>query len=89
VCTNFSVGRTARLGQAGEAILFLQPCEMDYINVLQEHNVSLQELPLRKLLDVLPTDRKRKQSEESNAVESHPVASYMHLALETFISKVG
>ncbi|CAM6098811.1 unnamed protein product [Calypogeia fissa] len=81
------VGRTARLGQAGEAILFLQPCEIDYLDVLQKHSVTLKELPLPKLLDVLPTDRKRKQSDEFNAVETHPVASYMHLALETFVSK--
>lgn len=84
------MGRTARLGQEGEAILFLQPCELDYLNVLQTHGVTLKELPLGKLLDVLPTDRKRKQSQDlAAAVEAHPVASYMHLALETFVSKAS
>ncbi|MCO5601078.1 hypothetical protein L7F22_055197 [Adiantum nelumboides] len=32
------VGRTARLGQKGEALLFLQPCERDYLTELQKHS---------------------------------------------------
>ena len=51
------VGRTARLGQKGEAILFLQPGEMDYMQDLKRHGVTLNELPLAQLLDGLQSRR--------------------------------
>ncbi len=36
------VGRTARLGRRGEAALFLQPHELDYIETLRRHGVVIQ-----------------------------------------------
>ena len=30
------VGRTARCGNAGESVLFLQPCEEQYLDLLNE-----------------------------------------------------
>ncbi|MCO5582749.1 hypothetical protein L7F22_036648 [Adiantum nelumboides] len=43
------VGRTARLGQKGEALLFLQPCERDYLTELQKHSVTLQEASMKEI----------------------------------------
>ena len=34
------VGRTARLGERGDSLLFLQPVEMDYLQHLEKHGVS-------------------------------------------------
>ncbi|KAK9948135.1 hypothetical protein M0R45_003723 [Rubus argutus] len=37
------VGRTARLGERGDSLLFLQPIEIDYLKELEKHGVSLAE----------------------------------------------
>ncbi|KAK4396816.1 DEAD-box ATP-dependent RNA helicase 17 [Sesamum angolense] len=48
------VGRTARLGEKGDSILFLQPIEVDYMMDLEKHGVTLAEYPLLKLLNSFP-----------------------------------
>jgi len=35
------VGRTARIGITGRALLFVTPAEVDYIRVLRQHNIQL------------------------------------------------
>ena len=37
------VGRTARMGQQGQALLFLLPSEKAYIDRLQQHGVKVQQ----------------------------------------------
>ncbi|KAM4616449.1 ATP-dependent DNA helicase DDX31 isoform 2-T2 [Polymixia lowei] len=44
------VGRTARIGAAGNSLLFLTPAETTYITELANHNISLSDM---KLLDIL------------------------------------
>lgn len=83
------VGRTARLGQKGEAMLFLQPSESDYMQELKKHGVSLKELPLPQLLDGLQA-RRGKRDDSFAAVDMHPLATLMQNALEAFVAgKVG
>ena len=48
------MGRTARLGREGEALLFLLPSERGYLAHLADAGHALQELPLLPLLDALP-----------------------------------
>lgn len=48
------VGRTARMGQQGTAMLLLLPQEVGYIQKLQQQGVKLQEQALLSLLDQLP-----------------------------------
>ena len=79
------VGRTARLGQKGEAILFLQPSEAEYMQELKKHGVSLQELSLPQLLDGLQ-NRRGKKDDSFSAVEMHPLATLMQKALEAFVA---
>lgn len=79
------VGRTARLGQKGEAILFLQPSELEYMEELKKHSVTLQELSLPKLLDGLQ-DRRGKRDDSFSAVEMHPLAGLMQKALDAFVA---
>ena len=45
------VGRTARLGHAGEALLFIQPAEKGYIGHLKSHGVTLQAESLTSAFD--------------------------------------
>lgn len=37
------VGRTARMGQQGRALLFLLPSEREYVDKLQGHGVQVQQ----------------------------------------------
>lgn len=37
------VGRTARMGQQGRAVLFLLPTERGYVDKLQQHGVQVQQ----------------------------------------------
>ncbi|KAJ7545051.1 hypothetical protein O6H91_09G104500 [Diphasiastrum complanatum] len=81
------VGRTARLGKKGEAVLFLQPCESDYLRELQKHGVVLKELFLQKLLDnICATTSKRKRSQDWENVVMHRGALVLQNSLESFIS---
>ncbi|KAL4427451.1 hypothetical protein ABPG77_000740 [Micractinium sp. CCAP 211/92] len=53
------VGRTARLGSRGDALLFLLPSERGYVEHLAAHGVVLREQPAVPLLNhVLGADRK-------------------------------
>jgi ATP-dependent RNA helicase DDX31/DBP7 len=50
------VGRTARIGQKGEAILFLLPSEIEYVELLQEKNVEMEALEMEHVLVSLTND---------------------------------
>ncbi|KAK3591459.1 hypothetical protein CHS0354_033459 [Potamilus streckersoni] len=47
------VGRTARVGSMGNALLFLMPSETGYIKVLNENKISLEEVAMSDLLKPL------------------------------------
>ncbi|XP_041481144.1 probable ATP-dependent RNA helicase DDX31 [Lytechinus variegatus] len=49
------VGRTARIGKEGQALLFLAPSEVDYIRILEEQHIRINELPLDDILSSLMT----------------------------------
>ncbi|PIA27580.1 hypothetical protein AQUCO_07600033v1 [Aquilegia coerulea] len=80
------VGRTARLGEQGEALLFLQPVEMDYSQELQKHGVTLQEYPLLKVLDSFPLHDQSHHIKKFISIEMHPWVLTLQKALESFIS---
>lgn len=48
------VGRTARMGQQGEALIFLLPSEMPYVQLLQQSGVQLTQELAGNLLQCLP-----------------------------------
>ncbi|KAF3792296.1 DEAD-box ATP-dependent RNA helicase 17 [Nymphaea thermarum] len=79
------VGRTARLGEKGDALLFLLAVELDYLQELQKHGVSLDEFPLQKVLDSfpLPGGRSRKKV---ISLDLHPWVTNLQKAIESFIS---
>jgi len=81
------VGRTARLGEKGESLLFLQPVEIDYLQDLEKHGVSLTEYPVLKVLDSFPLQKN--YTKKSVFLDSHPWVLSLQKALEAFImSKV-
>ncbi|ELT98171.1 hypothetical protein CAPTEDRAFT_160521 [Capitella teleta] len=47
------VGRTARIGGHGNALLFLLPSEVDYIKVLAEQKVKIESVPMDDVLETL------------------------------------
>lgn len=79
------VGRTARLGEKGDALLFLQPVEMDYLQDLQKHGASLEEFPLLKLLDSFPLYGQKHHNKNLLSLEMHPWVLTLHKAIESFI----
>ncbi|ONH97516.1 hypothetical protein PRUPE_7G194100 [Prunus persica] len=80
------VGRTARLGERGDSLLFLQPIEMDYLKELAKHGVSLQEYPLLKVLDSFPLFG-HKHVRKFLSIDSHPWVMSLQKALEAFTEK--
>lgn len=48
------VGRTARMGQQGEAVLFLLPSELPYVQLLEAKGMRLQEERAADLVRTLP-----------------------------------
>lgn len=76
------VGRTARLGERGDSILFLQPIEMDYLKELEKHGVSLSEYPLLKVLDSFPLKQGVKKFVD---LEFHPWVMSLQRALESLV----
>lgn len=81
------VGRTARLGRKGEALLFLQPCEMDYLNELQKHGVTLKEFSLVGVWGKTFVKTKFSGIEDGDALETTPTVLVLQKALEAFVSK--
>lgn len=80
------VGRTARLDERGEALLFLQPAEMDYLQDLEKHGVSLAEYPMLKVLDSFPLYGQKLHVKNFVLLDLHPWVLALQKGLELFIS---
>ncbi|KAE7998410.1 hypothetical protein FH972_002956 [Carpinus fangiana] len=79
------VGRTARLGERGDSLLFLQPVEVDYLRHLEKHGISLTEYPLLKVLDSFPLYNEKNYAKKVLTLEFHPWVLLVQKALESFI----
>ncbi|CAG8433284.1 4165_t:CDS:10 [Diversispora eburnea] len=61
------VGRTARLGKKGEAILFLLPSEIEYINALKSHGIHAKSVKVETLLEsLMPIKNQEYEFEATN-----------------------
>ncbi|KAJ3018163.1 ATP-dependent RNA helicase dbp7 [Thoreauomyces humboldtii] len=82
------VGRTARLGRAGTALLFLLPSELGYVEVLAGQGFVVTETPadglLSHLLDYDPKDRVSAVNKKGRKPYELP-ASNLHMKLERFV----
>ncbi|CAN0923790.1 DEAD-box ATP-dependent RNA helicase 17 [Linum grandiflorum] len=79
------VGRTARLGEKGDSILFMQPVEVDYLQELEKHGVSLTEYPVVKILDSFPLYGPTHGGKKSVFLDLHPFVVALQRALESFV----
>ncbi|OLY85786.1 ATP-dependent RNA helicase DBP7 [Smittium mucronatum] len=52
------IGRTARLGQLGKAVLFLMPSEIDYLKLLTEKNISIKRINFKNYINPESPDSK-------------------------------
>lgn len=73
------------MGERGDSLLFLQPVEMDYLQDLEKHGVSLTEYPLVKVLDSFPLYGQKPRVKKFLTTESHPWILSLQNALESFI----
>lgn len=78
------VGRTARIGEKGDSLLFLQPVEIDCLHDLEKRGVTLTEYPLQKLLDSFPLFGIRYHPKSFASVDTHPWVVSLQKALESF-----
>lgn len=80
------VGRTARLGERGDSLIFLQPVEINYLKDLENHGVMLTEYPLLKLLDSFLSHGLKRPIKKLLSIEMHPWVLSLQKALESLIS---
>ena len=80
------VGRTARIGEKGEALLFLQPIELDYLKDLELHGVSLTEYPFQKVLDSFPVNGQKPHKRKQISLDMHPWIMSLQRSLEGFVA---
>ncbi|XP_057767649.1 DEAD-box ATP-dependent RNA helicase 17 isoform X2 [Salvia miltiorrhiza] len=80
------VGRTARLGEKGDSLLFLQPTEIDYLKDLEKHGVTLTEYPVLKLLSSFPMFSMKQPASKFISIEMHPLLLALQRALESYVS---
>ncbi|ESN99970.1 hypothetical protein HELRODRAFT_83714 [Helobdella robusta] len=52
------VGRTARMGSKGNALLFLEPSEVEYVQVMTQHNIAMHEVKMDSILKTLLLESK-------------------------------
>ena len=59
-CTDYihRVGRTARVGHKGNALIFLEPCEIEYLKELNKLGISLHEIKLESAMECLNDESK-------------------------------
>lgn len=77
------IGRTARVGHRGEALLFLLPSEQGYLQILSARGVVPSERTLEALLPALPGDRLQGRTPPP---ESHPSTFAMLRRVETVMA---
>ena len=58
------IGRTARIGETGNSVLFLLPSEVEYINVLHKSSVVLTEIKISDILKKFAESKRTKVIEE-------------------------
>ncbi|CAD6272075.1 unnamed protein product [Miscanthus lutarioriparius] len=80
------VGRTARIGEKGEALLFLQPIELDYLKDLELHGVSLTEYPFQRVLDSFPVNGQKPHKRKQISLDMHPWIMSLQRSLEGFVA---
>ncbi|KAI8064790.1 P-loop containing nucleoside triphosphate hydrolase protein [Gilbertella persicaria] len=77
------VGRTARLGKAGEATLFLLPSEMEYLDILKAQDLLPDPISMETILKHLANqgDYQMPAQELQNTMENYVLSDESHIEL--------
>ncbi|XP_048777011.1 probable ATP-dependent RNA helicase DDX31 [Ostrea edulis] len=81
------VGRTARVGKQGHAILFIMPAEVEYLKSLASHGISMEEISMADILKTLMIAVKDmvSDSERTPPKTYEECATYMQLCFENYV----
>ena len=74
------------MGEKGDSLLFLQPVEVDYLQALEKHGVSLTEYPILKMLDSFSSYGLMHRNKKVVSLDLHPWVLFLQVALESFIA---
>ncbi|XP_070582015.1 ATP-dependent DNA helicase DDX31-like [Ptychodera flava] len=84
------VGRTARIGKEGQALLFLTPSEVDYVKTLNSHRLSLNEMDVQKILKTLllysNDDRNQRRKQQMTPQSIEESATALQAKFEHFVN---
>eukprot|EP00457_Paulinella_chromatophora_P002501 gb/GEZN01002506.1/.p1 GENE.gb/GEZN01002506.1/~~gb/GEZN01002506.1/.p1 ORF type:complete len:780 (-),score=163.54 gb/GEZN01002506.1/:91-2430(-) len=87
------VGRTARMGRQGKAVLFLLPSELGYLKELEKHGIQLQLVPVPSVLNGLKTPSILPMEGQPNSTALRPLPRLQDLPgvvlQRQFIRQVG
>lgn len=64
------IGRTARLGMKGNAVIFLMPHELPYSKLLEKYNINLQEIPAGKVFNYILKNIETEKMKANNPLEA-------------------
>ncbi|KAA6429418.1 MAG: DEAD-box ATP-dependent RNA helicase 17-like [Trebouxia sp. A1-2] len=83
------VGRTARMGQQGRALLFLLPSEREYVDKLKGHGVQVQQGNLMQHITHLhkPSDGAPAQHKKGQPAEDHPAVVELQQQFMTAVNE--
>nr|CAB3237004.1 probable ATP-dependent RNA helicase DDX31 [Phallusia mammillata] len=81
------VGRTARAGQKGNAVLFLTPVEVPYVKLLTSYDIDVSELKLDQLLTGLLSTKSKNFQENVRIQMAKEKAAETHKTFESFIQE--
>ncbi|XP_074654418.1 ATP-dependent DNA helicase DDX31-like [Tubulanus polymorphus] len=76
------VGRTARAGSAGSALLFLAPSEVEYVKTLSDHKISMEEIAVNTILQSLLLHNMKR----SNPKSIEDQATALQMTFETYVN---
>ncbi|KAI9100594.1 P-loop containing nucleoside triphosphate hydrolase protein [Phlyctochytrium arcticum] len=80
------IGRTARLGRAGEALVFLLPSEAAYLDVLKKEGLKLTQVSHETLLaNLIDGSTPLPSKKHPNRKQYEFPASNLHMTLERFV----
>lgn len=79
------VGRTARMGRKGQAVLFLMSSEMDYLDILKDKTISPEPLSFSHILQSLHTDSAKNRIYD-DARGGSPAGAILHKQFEALVS---
>lgn len=82
------VGRTARIGLKGNALLFLTPAEVAYLETLKQRGIRLQELLIDDILETLaitPDNRNRQKGKNTIDQRARESATKLQNSFEDYV----